>query len=286
MAQIQNETIYRLPYIYTYGLQLSYASTTVIAVAPGSARDSNNVMDLIVGGQNYLGITNPPILFQGYKQGLFINSRRNGINGLDQGTIAPNTQYAVYLIGDSRNYNNTAAVLSLTSNAFPLVPPGYDSIALIGFVKTDVSSNFTQANYRPQNIRDFQVYFNNPGINVVNNANFVVFSEIDLATNNAVPIPSPLPNVVVTLFVTFTPASVGNTAQFRPTGSSATAGVPTITGISAGIPQTQYIEVIAGVNAILTHSAIDYKVTSVSDSISFNVVKWVGIQNTVYPVLA
>jgi hypothetical protein len=120
--QIQNETIYALPHLYVSGLQLSPASTTLLAVAPGAARDSTNSIDMVVGLQNYFGIDNPALQYQGYQPGLLINSATTGVNALDAGTIAASTQYAVYLIGDSRNYNNTAAVLSLTSNIAPLMP--------------------------------------------------------------------------------------------------------------------------------------------------------------------
>ena len=55
--------------------------------------------------------------------------------------------------------------------------------------------------------------------------------------------------------------------QFRPTGSSATAGLVTVTGIAAGVPQQQFVQVIAGVSG--GQPSIDYLVTSASDSVSF-----------------
>ena len=47
-AQIQNEAIYALPRLYTSGLSISPASTTLLAVAPGAARDSTNSIDMVV----------------------------------------------------------------------------------------------------------------------------------------------------------------------------------------------------------------------------------------------
>src|ERR1700735_4457386 len=135
-AQVQNETIYALPRLYVQGLWISPASTTLLAVAPGAARDSTNSIDMVVGLQNYNNIINPTPQFMSYQPGLLINSAVNGVNGLDAGTIAASTQYAIYLIGDSRNYKNTAAVLSLTSNPGPIMPQGYDSFRLIGFIET------------------------------------------------------------------------------------------------------------------------------------------------------
>lgn len=285
IPQIQNETIYALPHLYISGLQLSVATPTagtIICVAPGAARDSTNSIDMVVGLQNYFGIDNPALQFQGYQPGLFINSAVNGVNGLDTGTIAASTQYAVYLIGDSRNYNNTAAVLSLTSNVAPLLPSGYDSYRLIGFWATNSSSQFVYSSNKPQNIAGLLTYFNSPAIAVLTGGTSATFAAIDLTTNSAIPTTT-LQNIIVTLLVTFTPASVGDTVQFRPTGSTATANLPTITGITAGIAQSQYIQVIAGVGS--SKPEIDYKLTSASDAVTVAVAEWGGVSNTAYPAL-
>lgn len=283
--QIQNETIYALPHLYVQGLQLSAATptaATVIAVAPGAARDSTNSIDMVVGLQNYFGIDNPAQQFLNYQPGLFINSAANGANGLDTGTIAASTQYAVYLIGDSRNYNNTAAVLSLTSNIAPLLPSGYDSYRLIGFWATNSSSQFVYSSNKPQNIAGLLAYFNSPGVSVLSGGTATSFTAIDLTTNSAIPTTT-LQNVIVTFLVNFTPLAAGDTVQFRPTGSSATGGLPTITGLVAGMAQSQYIQVIAGVGS--SKPEIDYKVTSGSDAVSVSVVEWAGVSNSAYPAL-
>lgn len=283
--QIQNDAVYALPHLYITGLQLSAATplaATVVAISPGAARDSNNVIDMVVGLQNYFGIDNPPALFNGYQPGLFVNSTLNGVNGLDTGTIAASTQYAFYLIGDSRNYNNTAAIMSLTSNQAPLLPSGYDSFRLIGFWETDGSSNFVYATHKPQNIGGLLTYFNSPAVTVLSGGTATSFTAIDLTTNSAIPTTT-LPNVIVTLLVTFTPAAAGDTVQFRPTGSTATGNLPTITGVTAGIAQSQYIQVIAGVGS--SKPEIDYKVTSGSDAATVAVVEWAGVSNSAYPAL-
>lgn len=285
IPQIQNETIYALPHLYIQGLQLSAATptaATVVAIAPGAARDSSNSIDMVVGLQNYFGIDNPAMLFNGYQPGLFVNSAVNGANGLDTGTVAASTQYAFYLIGDSRNYNNPAGLMSLTSNVAPLLPSGYDSYRLIGFWQTDGSSQFVYATHKPQNIAGLLTYFNSPGVSVLSGGTATSFTAIDLTANAAIPTTT-LPNVIVTMLVTFTPAAVGDTVQFRPTGSSATGNLPTITGVTAGIAQSQYITVIAGVGS--SKPEIDYKVTSGSDAVSVSVVEWAGVSNSAYPAL-
>ena len=155
--------------------------------------------------------------------------------------------------------NNTAAVLSLTSNTAPLLPSGYDSYRLIGFWATEVLDNSSIRNNKPQNIAGLLTYYNRPAISVLSGGNATTFTAMDLTTNSAIPTTT-LQNIIVTLLVTFTPAAVGDTVQFRPTGSAATGGLPTITGVTAGIAQSQYIQVIAGVGS--SKPEIDYKVTS------------------------
>jgi hypothetical protein len=282
---IQSEMVYALPHLYIQGLQLSVATPTagtIICVAPGAARDSNNTIDMVVGLENYFGVDNPAVQFQGYQPGLFVNSAVVGANGLDQGTIAASTQYAVYLIGDSRQYNNVAAVLSLTSNTGPLLPSGYDSYRLIGFWATNSSSQFVYSSNKPQNIAGLLTYSNSPAISVLSGGNATSFTAIDLTANSAIPTTT-LQNVIVTLLVQFTPSAAGDTVQFRPTGSSATGGLPTITGATAGIAQTQYIQVIAGVGS--SKPEIDYKVSVSGDAVSVSVVQWAGVSNSAYPAL-
>ena len=278
----QNELVYLLPTLFLHGLQIAPASTTLLSVSPGGARDSTNSMTMVVGLANAFGNVLPNTLYANYQQGLFINSAVNGINGLDTGTIAASTQYAVYLIGDSRNYNATGAVISLTSNTAPVLPSGYDSYRLIGFMATDGSSHFVYSTSKPQNMAGALNYFNNPGVAVLTGGTATSFTAMDLTTGSALPTTT-LQNIIVTLFVTFTPIAAGDLAQFRPTGSSATTNLPTITGLVAGVAQTQYIQVIAGVGS--SKPEIDYKLTSGSDALTCTVVAWTGVSNSAYPAL-
>ena len=281
-VQIQNDPIYALPHLYLTGLQLSSSAGTNISVAPGAARDSNNVIDLIVGGANYQGNDYPVQLYNNYQPGLLINSLVNGVNGLDQGTIAASTQYAVYLIGDSRGYNPVAGLISLTSNQYPLMPAGYDSLRLIGFWETFSNSEFIYSDHKPQNIGGLLQYYNVPPISVLSGGDATSFTAIDLTASGAIPTTT-LPNIIVGLLITFIPAAAGDYLQLRPTGSSATGGLPTIVGVSAGIAQSQYLVMIAGIGS--SKPEIDYLVSSSSDSVSISVASWAGVSNSAYPAL-
>lgn len=259
--QVQNDPIYSLPHLYISGMNLSVASTTVIAIAPGQCRDSNDNIDMPIGFPDLQGNVAPAILFNAFQPPLFVNSAVNGANGLDTGTLAASTNYAVYVIGDSRGYKPVAGLLSLTSNAFPLLPFGYDSYRLVGFADTDGSTHFTAAGIL--NAVNLKAFYLSPEVSVLSGGTSTTFAAIDLSS--AIPTTTDV-NVIAFLDVSFTPAAAGDTVQFRPTGSSATAGLNTIVGATAHIPQQQYLQVICGVGA--SKPEIDYKVTSGSDSVT------------------
>jgi len=261
--QIQNDPVYSLPHLYVSGMNISVASTTVLAIAPGQARDMNDNIDMPIGFPNLQGITNPAILNLNYQQPLFLNSATNGANGLDQGTLAVSSNYLIWLIGDSRGYNNVAGLISLYSNAYPLLPEGYDSLLLLGFATTDSSAHFTAAsilNYK--NARNFYLQ---PFISVLSAGNATTFTGVDL--NGAIALGTDT-GVIAFLSVIFTPAAIGDVVELRPTlGGTGSTGVVTITGIAAGVPQQQFISVLCGVNGS-SHTSIDYLVSSSSDAVT------------------
>ena len=280
-SQIQADPIYSLPFLYISGLNISVASTTMLAVAPGQARDSSDNIDMPVGFPNLQGVVNPVVQNLNYQPPLLINGEVNGANGLDSGSLIATMDYAIYLIGDSHGYNNVAALLSLTSNAYPLLPQGYDSYRLIGFAQTDASAHFVASSTNPLNMSNARSYYLSAASSVLAGGNATSFTGIDLDT----PVPTGTErDVIVYLLVTFTPAAVGDVVQFRPTGEGTpqTTGLVTITGQVAGIAQSQYVTVIAGVNGS-SHASIDYKVSSGSDSVNVGVVGYSYIPTSYVP---
>lgn len=280
VPQIQNDPVYALPYLYISGLNISIASTTVLAIAPGQARDSNDNIDMPVGFPNLQGNVLPATQFQNYIPPLFINSAVNGANGLDAGSLIATMDYAIYLIGDSRGYNAVAGLISLTSNAFPLLPSGYDSYRLIGFVQTDGSVHFVASSTNPLNMVRVRPYYLSPVVSVLSGGNATSFTAIDLST----PIPTTTArDVIAYLLVTFTPLAIGDIVQFRPTGEGTpqTAGLVTISGVAAGIAQTQYVQVICGVSS--SKPEIDYKVSVGGDSVNVSVAGYAYIPTSYVP---
>ena len=274
---LRNSQIVNLSAPYIVGCDVSIASITSLAISPGQARDSSNMMDLPVGYQNVFGETVPAILPVDYRQPLIVNGLVVGANGIDQGVLAASSQYAVWLIGDSSQNNPVAGLLSLASNANPVLPAGYDAVRLIGFCATDGSIDFVYATSKPQLLSRALSYYLSPAVSVLSGGTATSFTAVDCDT--AVNTDG-LPNVILHLLVTYVPAAAGNTAQFRPTGSSATANLPTLTGAVANVAQTQYLTIIAGVGS--TKCEFDYKVTA-SDSLTVLVVGFTATPFVAYP---
>ncbi len=246
---------------YIMGLNISVASTTVIALEPGQARDHGDVIDIPVGYPNYAGTVLPKPNFFNCPSPLYINSGVVGANGLDVGVLAASSFYIVYLIADSSGFNPAAGLLSLYSNQYPLLPKGYDSYRIIGFVGTDGSTHFTAGSVL--NSKFEKSYFLQPYVSVLAGGNATTFTAIDLST----PIPTTTdPFVIAYINVIFTPANVGDTVQFRPTTSTATSGIVTIVGVAAGVPQVECVAVMTGVGS--SKPEIDYKVSVSGDSVS------------------
>ena len=245
--QIQSSPVLALPFLYISGLNLSVASTTVLAIAPGQARDMNDNIDMAVGFSDLQGNVGPAPLF--------INTAVNGANGLDQGALAAADQYSVWLIGDSRGYLPVAGIMSLATAASPLLPLGYDSMRLIGYVSS-AGSALSAATVR--NSSSAKASYLLPAVSVLAGGNAVAFAAVSLAGAFA----GSLYNVAL-LTVNFTPLAAGDTVQLRRTGSATTAGLVTIVGVAAGVPQQNMVAVEADASP-----SIDYKVSVAGDSVS------------------
>jgi hypothetical protein len=115
----------QVPWQYANGLQISNDSVTpdeIIDISTGSILDSTGVYQLVSDA-----VLSPSIVV-------------SGLNGLDTGTVAASTLYAVYLVADPVTQQDMGAVFSLSMTA-PLMPFGYSAFAKIGYVVTDGTSD-------------------------------------------------------------------------------------------------------------------------------------------------
>lgn len=228
---------------YINDLAVAYATATTLTVGTGKCRDSTDQMEIEVASA------------------LTISSAAAGINGLDTGTIANNTWYAVHVIADSTLYNDVAAMISTSSTA-PTLPYGYSAFRQVGWALTNGSAQFLAWNQTGnQGTRKFQ--WATP-ISVLSAGAQTSFTAVSLA--GAVPGIA----VPVKFNAAYTPNSATNTAQLRPTGSSvAEDSVPVILG--AGVAAAQKFPPFEML--VLTSSgnaSIDYLVQS-SDALTLTV---------------
>lgn len=123
-----------------FGLNVSRASATTLEISEGRCRDSSNKMDLSVGSdfENLQGST--------VSAPLTVDPSAVGAGGIDAGALAANKVYAVYVIGDSQGYKQTAGMLSLASNSTPTMPFEYNAYRLVGYALTNGSSQFILMN--------------------------------------------------------------------------------------------------------------------------------------------
>jgi len=197
--------------LYINGLIISNNGTTPhtkLDIAAGQARDSNNLVDMILG--DYLnegtGTANAATT---------LNFSVKGANGIDVGTIAATTWYYIFIIADSSNKNATATIASLSATA-PTLPFGYDSIRCIGSVKTDGSAfllKFYETNNNSTN-RFFE--WDAPiAVTVTDSGTSATYSAMDFSTG------VPVSNYgKVTVYYIWDPNAAGDILDFTPAGAT------------------------------------------------------------------
>lgn len=187
------------PDLYVDGLALSWASNTTLSVALGRARNSTDVNDIILDA------------------GVTINAAANGLNGLDTGSLAASTMYAVYAVGSSLGAVTPGAMVALASQSAPVLPVDCDMYRRIGWALTDSSSHFLLF-YQYGSDKTRQYYYD-VGISELSGGSSTSFAAIDLATS----VPPIATNVVMDIL--FTPDGATEVAEFLPFGSSASNGI-------------------------------------------------------------
>lgn len=182
------------PPVQLNGFQLAWVSTTTLTVAPGVSLDANQNNNMVL----------PAITT--------INAATVGVNGLDTGALAASSNYAVFVIGSSLFLQPTATLISLSPTA-PVIPAGYDILIRVGWAKTDGSSHFLLF-YQTGNRGTRQYQWDVP-ISVLSGGAANTFTAVAL-TAGMPPQASP-----VILEALYTPNLAANSANIRPTGSSA-----------------------------------------------------------------
>lgn len=257
---VQNIQAQALANLNISGMIVSNNATTPntkLDVSAGICRDSNNVMDITFGASN----TN--YQDQYVTAPITIDCTLNGANGLDTGSLAAATFYAVYAIGDSSFHKNDAAIVTLASNSAPLMPAGYDSYRLIGYARTDGSSHFLLFFMAGNNNACYWAY-DAPIATAVTAGAQTSYTGVVLTT--FVP---PVNNTPVYVQTNFTANAAADTLKLQ--GYSQVGDSDIIIAAVAGA--TAHVQTVSLVLAQLNSAAptINYKVSSGSAAVAINV---------------
>ena len=230
--------IVNLGLLYLYGLNLSWLSTTTISVAAGGCRDSQNIIDI----QSSTATT--------------ISIAASGYNGLDTGTVAANTFYAVYAIADSTQNHPNGYIFS-ASFTQPNLPFGYDSYNRIGAVLTDGSSHILKF-WQYGSLGGGRSMYYDVNIAAPTTTAATTYATISLATS--------VPPVATTaiMSVQYTANSATNIASFLPYGSTATNGI-VVFGYGVAAEQQGMLTLPLQLNAAAP--SFQFKTTSASDTL-------------------
>jgi len=235
-----------LPY-YINGFGISNNATTPntkLDIAAGSCLDSTGTFQL---NSNAV---------------ITINAAVNGLNGLDAGTFAASTVYAVYLVWDPVTFNATGAVIS-TSLTAPLMPFGYSAYLLIGFAVSDSSVHFLKGYWSAGNSSTRVFTYDAPQATAVTAGHATTYTAVDLSAL----VPN-INNTPVSIAYSFTP-NAATTSILKMQGAQSTGDAVAITGQVATVPITGNATVLAQIAS--SKPEINYKGVSGSDATALNV---------------
>ncbi len=225
---------------YCNGLEISRTSDEVVAIAAGACRDSNNVIDIVVDSA------------------LSVSNIVSGAGGLDTGTVANSTFYAVFVIADSTKHNDPVGLISASGTA-PTLPEGYDSFRRIGWVKTDGTADFLE--FRQYGAgQERWMWYDAPIATDITAGSSATYAAVDASGG----LPDSNPRMV-NWYCVFTPTGADDLLVLTPGTSTATLGYATMSGSAAGVVKTGNL--ICPTDSPNT-DAIDYKVTGSATAIS------------------
>lgn len=245
-------------YLYINGCGLTATSTTVITVGAGQCRDSTDTTDIVMGGLLYnasgTGGTSNPVSASSTAT---ITSTLSGVGGIDTGTIAVDTLYAIYAIGDSRGFNAGAAIFSASFSG-PQMPMGYDVYRYIGTVRTTDPAIFLPFD-QVGNGKDRWMYYRTAIATDITNGSDVEWAAVDVSGS------IPRANTLGLFRVAFTPTAGDDTVFLRSGDSATDAPQATMSGSVAAVVKTGNLQCPVGSTLA---SGIDYEVIGSATAIN------------------
>lgn len=238
---------------YINGLQLAYLTATTMTVSAGSIRNSTNANDINVGLELNVAATQTGTLpiVPAATGAVTINTAINGAGGLDTGTMANSTFYAVYAIGNSFDPGQGSALISANLTT-PSLPQGYNMFARIGYIKSSGAAAILPFRQDGTGLDRWMWYDASIATSVTAGAS-AAYAPVDASAA----LPTSTPTMVNWLCV-FTPTAAGNKLVLTPGTSTSTNGYAQASGAVAAVVET--VNLFCPTDSPNT-DAIDYKVT-------------------------
>jgi hypothetical protein len=159
-----------------------------------------------------------------------VDITQNGANGLDTGSEAANTWYSLWVIYKPTT-NTTAGLISISASS-PTMPSGYAKKRLIGWVRNDASSNFTDP---PINLSDKYQWRGDPAsVDKTESDLSVTTTWTDLDLSAIIP-----PGVKTINLICSLTGSAGSMLKFRRNGQT---GDKSVAVISASVDSVSVFE--------------------------------------------
>lgn len=244
---------------YVNGLKLAYLTGTTMTVTAGRCSNSTNVNDISVGLPLNVAATQTGELPVDAGTGtVTINTAANGVAGLDTGTMANNTFYAVYAIGDSYGIEPGSACIS-ANLVSPLLPAGYDMSFRIGFIKSSGAAAILPFRQDGCGL-DRWMWYDAPIATDITAGSSATYAAVDCSASLPVSTPT-----MVNFYCAFTPTAADDTLVLVPGTSTSTLGYATLSGSVGAVVVTGNL--VCPTDSPTT-DAIDYKVTGSAVAIS------------------
>jgi len=225
---------------YVNGMRLTWLTGTTMTVAAGQCRNSTDVNDITIAAD------------------VTINTATNGAGGLDQGSMANSTFYAVYAIGDSFGNNPGSALISADLSS-SVLPGGYNMFFRIGYVKSRGAAALRAFRQDGGSLDRWMWYDAFIATDVTAGAS-ATYAAVDASDG----LPSNTPTMV-NWYCKFTPTAADDLLVLVPGTSTAAGGYASASGAVAAVVET--VNLICPTDSPATN-AIDYKVTGSAVAIS------------------
>lgn len=231
------------PWQYVNGLRIKYNATTSLKVETGSILDSTGVYQMDLDTETTVDAT------------------ASGLNGLDSGSLAASTVYAVFVVGDPVTQQATGCMIS-TSYTAPLMPFGYSAFALVGYIATDASSHFLLGYWTGGNSAQRLFMYDAPQATAVTAGAATTFTAVTL--NSWVPIVDKTP---VWIYSQLTPGAASRQLFLQPQVGTGSPIIVTGQVTSVVVSSNSYL--FSSKNS--TNQQINYKVTNAGDAAALSV---------------